>query len=138
MMLARYLVAVAALGGAAGCDILPAYRHPAGLAAAKVNLAGSGQEWICTHGREHALQNDAAGYADIPAGARLTVGGRYYGRGRTCMAATSFIPTAGQHYRFDLQRTAEHCVATVYIEDPHAITGLRQVEGALPSPGCRF
>ncbi|NHZ95408.1 hypothetical protein [Massilia sp. CCM 8734] len=136
---ARYLVLIAALGTASACDILPPYRHPPQLSAATVNLAGSGEKWICRQGREHALQGDKTAYAAIPAGTRVTVVGRHdVGLGGKCSAATSLIPAIGQRYRLDLQIAAEHCVATVYIEDTGAVAGLRPEPSALPSPGCSF
>lgn len=136
MMPARRLAAIAMLGAACGCHSLPAYRHRPGADTARITLAGSGEEWMCFQGQAHALQGDAAGYADIPAGARVTVGSRYNQRGGRCSPSASFIPKAGQRYHIDLQLAAEHCHATVYIEDPGTMTGLLREPSARPARGC--
>ncbi|UOD30353.1 hypothetical protein INH39_00930 [Massilia violaceinigra] len=134
----RAILAVLALSGAAGCGEAPLY-HPAPMAAnasALVDASGTIVKWICAKGERHRLVGDANGNAQIPAGARVTVGA-YYNQDRLrCLAAASFIPQAGQRYRIDLQIAAERCKPAIYIDDPGTVIGVRLAPGVQPARSC--
>lgn len=124
----RMLGAAALAVMLAGCASI--YKLPAEAPSAKLNLKGSaGVKWVCVAGQRQNLQPDASGYADIPAGQRVTIGSMYsnyvYGGVSTsCNPRSSIIPEAGQRYYIDFQIEAERCTAFIFKEDPRHRTGL--------------
>lgn len=129
---------ILALLGAAGCAEAPLYHPPpmAANASALVDASGKIVKWICAKGERHRLVGDANGNAQIPAGARVTVGAYYNQDKLRCLAAASFIPQAGQRYRIDLQIAAERCRPAIYIDDPGTVIGVRPAPGVQSARGC--
>ena len=89
---------------ASGCAVI-GYRAPEGVPVAKINIKSEGNKWICISGERHNLRADSEGYADIPAGNRVTIGSRYNnyvygGISTSCNPSSSIIPKAGQRLRF--------------------------------------
>jgi hypothetical protein len=121
---------VTILGAVALTGCATIYSQPAGAPAARLNLKGSqGVKWVCVAGQRQNLQADSTGYADIPAGQRVTIGSAYYnyvygGVSTSCNPRSSIIPEAGQRYYIDFEIEAERCTAFIFKEDPAHRTGL--------------
>lgn len=115
-----------------GCASVPEYRAPQGAAVARLNIKSQGSKWICVAGQSQRLVADSTGYADIPAGSRLTIGSSYYssyhnGFGMahmSCNPRSSIIPEPGQHYYIDFEIESELCYAFIFKEDATNRTGL--------------
>ena len=119
--------AALAVVGLTGCSTI--YKQPAGAPSARLNLRGAlGVKWICVSGQRQDLQPDPTGYADIPAGQRVTIGVMYNNYGgvvhSSCNPRSSFVPVAGQRYYLDFQVEAERCTDFIYKVDPSNRTGL--------------
>jgi hypothetical protein len=114
------------LAALAGCVSLPApaYQHQAGQPGAKLNLMGRDKNWICVDRERHRLAADADGYADIPAGARLTFLTNYADRRGSCNYDVSFVPAAGQRYQTVIDVGDNKCFMTVMKEDASAPLGV--------------
>lgn len=124
-----FAFAVSVIALASGCAVVPEYRAPQGTAIARLNLKSYGNKWICVSGKPQKLVADSTGYADIPAGARLTIGSNYYnyvygGVSTSCNPRSSIVPQQGQQYYMDFQIEAERCYALIFKEDSTNRTGL--------------
>ncbi|MBQ0929410.1 hypothetical protein KAK07_19435 [Ideonella sp. 4Y16] len=129
MNTSRLALALAAITLASGCAVVPEYRAPQGAAVARLNLKSPGNKWICLAGQRQRLVADSTGYADIPAGNRVTIGSSYYnyvygGVSTSCSPRSSIIPEAGQRYYIDFEIEAERCFAFIFKEDATHRTGL--------------
>jgi hypothetical protein len=124
----RIFAAVGLAAVLTGCATF--YKQSAEAPSAKLNTTGSaGVKWVCIAGQRQHLQPDASGYADIPAGQRVTIGSMYHnsvygGVSTSCNPRSSIIPEAGQRYYIDFQIEAERCTAFIFKEDPKHRTGL--------------
>jgi len=111
-----------------GCGVLPQYHAAPGASTAKLNLKSAGSKWICVSGERHRLVGDSTGYADIPAGARLTIGSNYYYNdgyvSTSCNPRTSLVPEPSQRYYIDFEIESDRCFALIFKEDATTRTGL--------------
>lgn len=110
-----------------GCAVV--YHPPEGAAVARLNLKSEGNKWICAAGKLQTLKADSSGYADIPAGSRVTIGASYNnyvynGVSTSCNPKSSIVPEAGQRYYIDFEIEAERCYALIFKEDAASRTGL--------------
>jgi hypothetical protein len=94
------------------------YTLPVGVETAKVKVADI--SWICDGGNIKTLKPNEKGYADIPAGNRITLGVNYFADGGNvtyrCSPRVNFIPQAKSSYYQDFQIEAEKCTAFIYKE----------------------
>ena len=122
----RYLLLLAALSGCAS----PAYQHHDAAASALLNLDGRDKNWICVDDIPKRLYPDAAGYARIPAGERLTFWTYLSERRGHCNAHVSFVPTAGMKYQIAVDVTDNRCAMTLVKEDRATRLGVSQEHSA--------
>lgn len=124
-----------------GCVSLPEYRPTPSAQLARLNLKGKGEKLICLDGQRHRLVNDGSGYADIPAGRRVSLE-VYYSFQQvysvtTCQARSSIVPVPGQKYYVDFEIDAERCYALVFKEDASKRTGLVMEPTLTGAPVCK-
>ena len=125
---------------ASGCAVI-GYRAPEGVPVAKINIKSEGNKWICISGERHNLRAESEGYADIPAGNRVTIGSRYNnyvygGISTSCNPSSSIIPKAGQRYYIDFDFDSKRCYALIFKEDPGSRSGLALDPTFGPSSDC--
>jgi hypothetical protein len=137
----KHVVSILAIALVSGCAAVPEYRVPQGTETARLNLKSNASKWVCVAGQRLKLVADSTGYADIPAGNRLTIGSNYYnyvygGVSTSCNPRSSIIPEAGQRYYIDFEIEAERCYAFIFREGAKNRTGLAFEPTVGPSTDC--
>lgn len=127
---------IAAAACASGCAVHVHDNQLDGTPAYVKLARHSTSAWICKGQRQLALGVGADGYAAIPSGQRLTIGGTERAGNRICHSSRSFVPVSGQRYVLDVQPYAERCYFTLVIENPKAINGIVLVQTTAPEPNA--
>jgi hypothetical protein len=112
-----------------------------GEAIAQVNLSVlSGPVFMCRGGQNNRLSQDGQGYAQVPAGARVSIEESYMASNGTysysCSPGVSFQPEASKHYAMSFDLRDGMCYASLFREDDSTPTGLA-LEPSVGRPYCK-